>query len=103
MSFRFNKNWCSSIAVGVDCSSDRKEQHTDFLLAKCLMKHRRSLRVEVFRVVNIKFMAFRDVMPCIRRSIRSQVAINDNIEMGEVKRMWKFILTAPVGRLRTVR
>jgi len=67
-----------------------------------LVKHRRSMRVEVFRVVGIKFMDFRDVMPCSRR-IRSQVAINDNIEMDEVKRLWKFILTDPVGRFRAVR
>jgi hypothetical protein len=31
------------------------------------------------------------------------VAINDNIEMDEVKRLWKFILTDPVGRLRAAR
>jgi len=55
------------------------------------------MRVEVFRV------AFRDVMPCSRRGIRSQVAINDNIEMDEVNGLWKFMLTNPVGRLRAVR
>jgi hypothetical protein len=34
-----------------------------------------------------------------RHSIRSQEAITDNVEMNEVKRLWKFILTDPMVRL----